>query len=268
MRAKAQHYAIVVVDIEKFGSRSNAVQLWLRERLYELFVEALDEAGVDRTLSPPPSDRGDGFFWLLPGQVDKVDLTGRFIRLLHDKLREHARTSNAEGAMRLRVALHSGDVAWDGRGWQGEELNSACRLVDIVPLRKALAGDPRSVVALAVSADWYRRVVRQGHAQVEHEAFRQVPFDAKEIQDTAWIRVPGIDVPPGTVPSEEKDDDEPRPGTPLRATESDGSPEISLVLNNNNVSGGNVGAVGGPVHGDVNFSSAPTGSGDGSERAR
>ncbi|KIF74163.1 hypothetical protein QR77_09515 [Streptomyces sp. 150FB] len=201
MNVKSQHYAIVVVDIEKFGSRADRVAQWLRTRLYEMAETALDDTGVDRAAAPPPADRGDGFFWLLPGSVDKTDLTARFVGLLHDQLRAHARTSNDEGALRIRVALHSGDVSWDGRGWVGEELNTACRLVDIEPLRTTLAEARRSGLALAVSDDWYRRVVHRGAPEVEREAFREFPFDAKEIQGaSAWIRVPGYDVPPGITP--------------------------------------------------------------------
>jgi hypothetical protein len=198
MRPKAQHYSILVVDIEKFGRRANPVQLWLRERLYALVESAFEESGIDHHSGPQPSDRGDGFFWLLPGTVDKTDLTGRYVDLLHQRLREHARTSSEEGAMRLRVALHHGDVARDERGWVGEELNTACRLADISPLRAALAAAQRAGLALAVSADWHRQVVRHDDPSVACETFRRAPFDAKEIQGAhAWIRVPGYDAPPG-----------------------------------------------------------------------
>lgn len=218
MRAKAQHYSILVVDIEKFGRRANPVQLWLRERLYALVETAFEEAGIDHRTGPRPTDRGDGFFWLLPGSVDKVDLTGRFVALLHDRLREHARTSSEEAAMRLRVALHDGDVARDGRGWAGEELNSACRLADIQPLRDALGEARRSCLALAVSADWYRRVVRHDYPEVERQSFRRVPFDAKEIQgESAWVRVPGYDFPPGLTRYPDASDPGARPRPPAAA---------------------------------------------------
>ncbi|WP_053923094.1 hypothetical protein [Streptomyces chattanoogensis] len=198
MRVKAQHYAILVVDAEKFGSRPNPVQAWLRERLYELLEEALDEAGIDHRAEPRPSDRGDGVFWLLPGSVPKIDLTGRFVELLQTGLRAHARTSNADGALRLRVALHFGEVAWDGRGWVGEDLNTACRMVDLRPLRDALSAGQRSGLALAVSDEWYRGVVRHGYPEADSGAYRAVRFDAKEIRGArAWIRVPGYDTPPG-----------------------------------------------------------------------
>ncbi|MGW0777010.1 hypothetical protein ACWD01_25885 [Streptomyces sp. NPDC002835] len=203
MRPKAQHYSILVVDIAGFGSRANPMQLWLRERVYAITESAFTEAGLDHRSAPRPSDRGDGFFWLLPGTVDRTDLTGRFVEVLNHRLRDHARTSSEEGALRLRVALHQGDVARDGHGWAGAELNTACRLVDIDPLRSALASGTRAGLALAVSADWHRQIVRHDDPSVASETFRRVPFDAKEIQGAyAWIRVPGYDAPPGLTETE------------------------------------------------------------------
>lgn len=198
MRARAQHYAILVVDIESFGSRPDPVQEWLRGRLYEVLEEALDDTGIDHRAEPRPTDRGDGAFWLLPGSVSKVDLSGRFVDLLQAGLRAHARTSNTEGAMRLRVALHFGEVAWDGRGWVGADLNTACRIVDLDVLRATLKAAPRSGLALAASDAWYQAVLRHDHPQAESAPYRAVPFDAKEVHGaTVWVRVPGYDRPPG-----------------------------------------------------------------------
>ncbi|MEW2631155.1 hypothetical protein AB0903_05730 [Streptomyces sp. NPDC048389] len=203
MRPKSQHYSILVVDIAEFGCRANPLQLWLRERLYALTEAAFAETGLDHRSAPQPSDRGDGFFWLLPGTFDRTDLTGRFVEVLNHRLRDHARTSSEEGALRLRVALHQGDVARDGHGWAGEELNTACRLVDIAPLRTALASGTRAGLALAVSAEWHRQIVRHDDPSVASETFRRVAFDAKEIQGaSAWIRVPGYDAPPGLTEAE------------------------------------------------------------------
>ena len=51
---------------------SDPVRSWLRERLYELLEAALEATGVDHRAAPPPTDRGDGMFWLLPGSVPKT----------------------------------------------------------------------------------------------------------------------------------------------------------------------------------------------------
>ncbi|MDT3398120.1 hypothetical protein RKE29_15970 [Streptomyces sp. B1866] len=198
MKSKRHHYSILVIDIEKFGRRSDPVQQWLRERLYELTEQSLEEIGVDPAADPLPQDRGDGFFWLFPGTVPKTDLAGHFVATLWRKLLGYARTSSDEAVLRLRVALHAGEVAWDGKGWVGTDLNVACRLVDLAPLRAALAAGRRSGLALSVSDQWYRSVIRHGYPEVDRPSFRPVRFDAKEIvNETAWVRVPGYHAPPG-----------------------------------------------------------------------
>ncbi|MFF7330171.1 hypothetical protein [Streptomyces sp. NPDC008150] len=249
MRVKAQHYAIVAVDVEKFGTRDNPTAFLLRKQLYSLVETALDDAGIDRSAAPDAADRGDGFFHLLPGDVDKLDLTGPFVTGLHNALRDHAAVSNSRGALRIRLVLHSGDVGWDGRGWVGEELNTACRLLDIDPLRTTLAQAHRAGLALAVTDDWYRRVVCHGSAEAERESFREVPFDAKEIRGaSAWIRVPGYDAPPGVPPmlrAEPADRGGPVPAstvTPVGAVDAPGRLTVGdvgqLVQGDQHVTGG------------------------------
>ncbi|NGO69044.1 hypothetical protein [Streptomyces boncukensis] len=198
MPVKHEYYAILVVDIEQFGRRRNPVQSWLREQLYEILDEAFDGAGIDHRAGPAPVDRGDGLFWLLPGSVPKEDLTGPFVDQLRQGLRAHARTSNAEGALRLRVALHGGEVGADGRGWVGADLNTACRMVDHQPLREALAAAEGAELVVAVSDEWHRKVISHGYPGIEPADYRPVRFDAKEIRaETVWLRVPGHPLPAG-----------------------------------------------------------------------
>jgi hypothetical protein len=190
------YYVILVVDIERFGERLNPVEQWLRTRLYAIMEEAMAAAGISVS-GVPYSDRGDGAFWLLPGSTSKVDLTGRFIRELQDRLREHGRLSSTEAALRLRVALHAGEIGKDDRGWVGQDLNTACRLVDLQLLRDALAAAPDAGLVLAVTNDWYSSVVRHGYPGVAAAEFADVPFIAKEVEQRAWISVPGYSRPPG-----------------------------------------------------------------------
>ncbi|MFI2458030.1 hypothetical protein [Streptomyces sp. NPDC019539] len=198
MAVKPQYFNILVVDIEKFGARPNPVQSFLRDSLYGLMERVLDEAGIDRLGASRPVDRGDGMFLLLPGSVAKTDLVGPFVARLRIGLRAHAQTSNATAALRLRVVLHSGEVGWDGRGWVGEDLNTACRMVDHQPLRDALSAAEDAHLVLGISDAWHRAVLRHDYPELDTDSFRPVRFDAKEIHDeTVWVRVPGYAVPPG-----------------------------------------------------------------------
>ncbi|MFE9253897.1 hypothetical protein [Streptomyces sp. NPDC006879] len=227
MPIKPQYFVILVVDIESFGTRPNPVQSFLRNQLYELMEGALQGTGIDAAAGSGPVDRGDGMFWLLPGTVPKTDLAGTFVDRLRTGLRAHAQTSNPAAALRLRVVLASGEVGWDGRGWVGEDLNTACRMVDHQPLRNTLAAAPQAQLVLAISDEWHRSVLRHDYPELESASFHPVRFEAKEIKDaTVWVRVPGYHTPPGLAPS-----DEPEPallatgGTAAHGAPHEGAPQ-------------------------------------------
>ncbi|MFD4601509.1 hypothetical protein ACFWPQ_26180 [Streptomyces sp. NPDC058464] len=197
MDGKPRYYLIVVIDIERFGRRTDPMQRWLREQLYAIVDKALEQAGVGTDDVAATSDRGDGCFLLLRPSVSKLDLTTSFLDALQTGLRGHAQRGNEETALRVRVALHAGEVSQDRRGWVGEALNTACRLVDLDALRTTLAAASRSGLALAVTADWHAAVVRHDYPELPASGFRELPFMAKEITSRAWLRVPGYDEPPG-----------------------------------------------------------------------
>ncbi len=216
MRAAPQYYTILVVDIEGFGKRRNPVQALLREWLYRVLHEAIAAAGIDLAGAPEPADRGDGVFWLLPASTSKVTLTGPFIAALRAGLEAHERVSAPEAHMRLRVALHAGEVSRDLHGWVGEDLNTACRLVDLQSLRDALSQATNSPVAVAVSDAWYRSIVRHDYPGIDSANYYPMPFRAKEINETAWLTVPGCPGPLARVDGV----DEPAAGvSDLRATQ-------------------------------------------------
>lgn len=191
----AQYFLIVILDIEGFGRRTDPDQAWLRDRLRAVVARAVDAAGIPE---PPSEDRGDALVLLVPGTVPKTDLLGGFVRALVRELREHSRNHTGDREMRLRVAVHAGEVARHGAGWVGADLNTAFRMADMEPLRRALAGAPGAVLSLAVSHVLHQGVVRHGHPGLEAAEFAPAVLSAKEIRDeTVWIRVPGHPWPPG-----------------------------------------------------------------------
>ncbi|HEV2781587.1 MAG TPA: hypothetical protein VGX25_19565 [Actinophytocola sp.] len=187
------HYALAAVDIDGFGTRSDADQQWLRDRMYELLRDAADGAGICWKRCHRV-DRGDSVVLLIPAQVSKVTVAGGFVRELRAGLRTHNRRSREPVAMRLRMALHAGEVSDDGKNWVGTELNTVCRLVDLPQLRQALTG---ADLALCVSDLWFRTVIQQHPGLVDHLRYVPIVVQVKELDGRAWLRLPDLAEPPG-----------------------------------------------------------------------
>ncbi|GCD95196.1 hypothetical protein [Embleya hyalina] len=197
MGAKSRYMSILVLDVERFGRRSDVTQEWVRGRLYELLHSALESAGIAWDACVV-EDRGDGAILLIPANVPKEDLTDLFIDRLHAGLRNHDRHASDEARIRLRVSLHAGDVVQDTRGWSGSAINTACRLVNADPLREVLAAAERACLALIVSGPWHEAVVVPERGGLESAAYGEVHVRAKEVDETAWVYVPGYQRPPAT----------------------------------------------------------------------
>ena len=90
--------------------------------------------------------------------------------------------------MRLRVALHAGEVYRDAHGVAGAAVNHAFRLAEAPAVRSALAASP-GVLALIVSDWFFIEVVRHDPAALPG-SYRQVEVLVKETAATGWIRVP------------------------------------------------------------------------------
>ena len=129
----AVHRTIVVVDVEGFGDRrrTNRHQLAVREGLYHAMQGAFDRAGIPWA-GCGREDRGDGLFILVPAEVPK----GLFVELLPSvlaaALRLHNDTHPGQERIRLRMALHAGEVHYDEHGVTAASINLAFRLLTVV----------------------------------------------------------------------------------------------------------------------------------------
>jgi tetratricopeptide (TPR) repeat protein len=197
----AVHRAIAVVDVEKFGdpARTNAHQLIIRDRLYRILEQTFAQAGIPWTACDS-EDRGDGALILVPPEIPKSLLVARLPDLLVVALRRHNESQPAPTRIRLRVALHAGEVTYDAQGVVGESVNHTFRLLEAPVLKEALAtaDDP---VALMVSAWFYGDVVRHLPGDLGL-AYTRVRVEVKETQVWAWLRLPdGAGAEPSTVDS-------------------------------------------------------------------
>ena len=110
----------MVVDVEGFGdpARTNLDQLAVREALYEALARAFAESGIGWG-SCVSEDRGDGALILIPPEVPKSRLVTGLPGMLAAAVTRHNTGSSAPERMRLRVALHAGEVYHDAHGVAG-----------------------------------------------------------------------------------------------------------------------------------------------------
>ncbi|MFJ9784948.1 hypothetical protein ACIRSS_35630 [Amycolatopsis sp. NPDC101161] len=193
----AIHRTIFAVDVEGYGDqrRTTPDRLAMREGLYRALGRAFDDAGVPWAACRS-DDCGDGVFVLAPPQIPK----GLFVEFLPNALavalHRHNLTHHAGARIRLRMALHAGEVAYDDHGVTAPAINHAFRLLDAAPLKKALKTSP-GVLGLITSAWFFEEVVRHSDG-LDPTTFRPVPVAVKETRTTGWIALPDRPYPANT----------------------------------------------------------------------
>jgi len=183
----AVHRAIVVVDVERFGdpARTNLNQLAVRDGLYRALMQAFGASGI-KWGSCVNEDRGDGALILVPPEIPKAYLVTSLPDILATAVGRYNAGCSGPEQMRLRVALHAGEVYRDVHGVAGSAVNHAFRLAEAPALRSALSASP-GVLSIIVS-DWlFSEVIRHDPA-AEPGAYRKVQVDVKETTAVGWVR--------------------------------------------------------------------------------
>ena len=192
----AVHRTIVVVDVEGFGDqrRTNAHQVAVRDGLYRALRDAFGRAGIPWD-DCGREDRGDGVFVLVPAEVPKGLLAESLPSALVVALRAHNGAHPGPERIRLRMALHAGEVRYDEHGVTAAAVNLAFRLLDASALKAALASSP-GVLAVIASSWFFEEVVRHSGAAA---GYRPVEVAVKETATTGWICLPDHLDPAGQV---------------------------------------------------------------------
>jgi hypothetical protein len=184
--------SIVAVDLEGSTKRTNPVKGELRRVLYDLLERSLEAAGVSEEHLEPLTDRGDGVLVLIRphDDVPKTVLFGRVVPMLTALLLEYnAAVAHQALSLRLRVVVHAGEVHYDGRGFFGEDLDVAIRLLDSRPVKRALREAVASPLVLVVSEEIFSGVVRQGY--VDGGRYEQrVRVRVGNRQRRGWVNIP------------------------------------------------------------------------------
>ncbi|MGW0661451.1 hypothetical protein [Streptodolium elevatio] len=199
-----EYRAALAVDIEKSAGRGDAALLTIRQALRTALREAVERSGIawDRCLR---HDLGDGLRVTTPAGTPKVRLIHPLVPELSARLQAHNRLAGPLTRIRVRMALHAGDV-WLGPGGEvaGRTLELLARLLDAAPARTALAEAPAHVpVALLISRHYHDETVCHGYPGVDPDTFHKVAVAAKECATDAWLHVPGVASPPPRLPDRE-----------------------------------------------------------------
>ncbi|MFD8496944.1 hypothetical protein [Amycolatopsis sp. NPDC059657] len=190
-----KHHTVVVVDVEGFGDRrrTNTHQRGVRDGLYQVVKTAFDTVGVPWA-DCYHEDRGDAVFILAPATTPKALFVETLPPTLITALRVHNETHPDAQRIRLRMALHAGEVCYDDHGVTSASLTLAFRLINAAPLKTALASSP-GVLAVITSNWFFDDVVRHSPGAAP-ATYRQVSVVEKETTTTGWITLPDHPYPP------------------------------------------------------------------------
>ena len=188
MLQPAVHRAILIVDVERFGDPIGGQRppagraRWHVSSAAAILLQRPYQLGRLRNRRP----RGRRLV-LVPPVVPKSWLVTRLPGYLAEALVRHNAAHPEQERIRLRMALHAGEVHQDPHGFAGVSINRAFRLIEAPASRTALR-DSSGVVALIVS-DWFYDEVVRHHPAAGPSCFRQVHVVMKETEMTAWVRV-------------------------------------------------------------------------------
>jgi hypothetical protein len=189
------HRTILAIDIEDSTQRTNPVKEELRQQVYQLVRDAFGKAGIDGQYCDPFTDRGDGVLILVQptDAIPKPLLLSRFMPALADLLSRHNDAIPQEQRsrlLRLRAVLHAGEVHYDGKGFFGEDLDVAFRLLD-APKFKTYLRHATGPIALVVSDDIYWSVIHHGYDGINGYEFQPlVTVTVADRRHKGWVHLP------------------------------------------------------------------------------
>ena len=180
------HHSILAVDMAGYGKLNNHGQRQARAILDKSMNAAIRTIGLSQA-GLAIHHRGDGMLLVIPPTISKADLLDPLLPRLARTI--HAATAGSAGdRVRLRVAVHAGELIQDATGWFGTDLNLACRLVDAEAAYARLRASTEPDVVLIVSDVIYQGVIRHGYHGLDPADYQRVRVCAKEVDAIAWLR--------------------------------------------------------------------------------
>jgi class 3 adenylate cyclase len=162
----------MAVDIEASTTRSNPDKLVLRTALYQLSGRPCTRAESPAGAGDPLINCGDGILTLVhpADDVPKTLLLDTVVPTLEHLLTEH-NAHYPHHRLRLRAAVHAGEIHYDRHGSFGEAQDLTFRLLNSPELKSALR-ESSAPLALVVSDTIYQSIIRHGYDSIDQHTFR------------------------------------------------------------------------------------------------
>jgi tetratricopeptide (TPR) repeat protein len=190
---QAVHRTILVLDVAGFGDRrrTHHHQMAVRDGLYSVVKNSFTAAGISWS-SSYKEDRGDGVLIVVEPAVAKGVFVEALPQALVAALADHNASHRAEEQIRLRMALHAGEIHYDTHGVVGRAVNLAFRLGDSQTFREVMSATDEPLAV--ITSEWFFDEV-VWHSSVAAD-YHQLRISAKEVDTKAWLCFPATGARP------------------------------------------------------------------------
>lgn len=197
MESRYEYRALLACDIARSAGRGERRLQEIRSVLRAALFDALGAADLNAR-DFVYVDTGDGCRLVAPAALPKARVLVPLLPELSTRIRAHNRQVGPETRMRVRVAVHAGEIRLDPEGTvSGTPFETLARLLDSAPLRAAaLAGTGGTPLAAMLSQHLYDETVGHGYDGLEADAFTAADVQVKEFAARAWLWYPGSPVGP------------------------------------------------------------------------
>jgi class 3 adenylate cyclase len=180
------------VDVEGSSGRGDPALMTIRRTLVQALAESVERSGIawEECLR---EDLGDGVRLVAPSGTGRAALIHPLMTELGARLRAYNRYAGSLTRIRLRAAVHAGDVVVGSDGVPaGAALVVLARMLDCGAGREALKQEPETTpLVLVISDHVHEETVRHGYPSVDPGDFEPFEIREKEYAARGWLHVPG-----------------------------------------------------------------------------
>ncbi|MGK5554751.1 hypothetical protein ACSNOI_24350 [Actinomadura kijaniata] len=180
---------LIGLDIVGFSGprRTEDVQRLLCDTMYGVAEQAFSMTSLSWE-DTRRDNRGDGMLIAVPSAVRACDIVEPLHYHLAARLRRHNRLANDLTHLRLRMAIHVGEVEYGDHAMLGHDIIDLCRLLDSHEFRQVMAKNPRADLGVLVSERLYQGAAAKG--AIDPDAYTSLTVSHGQNRTRAHLWLP------------------------------------------------------------------------------